>query len=147
MRWQPNGHDPINDGPLVYLGTDPLLGACAVAPGASPNPPDKQGRACRWPLTTLSPNGVFVDWLTTRILGRLPTTGEPIAMNGGRGWIEIERPGSCQEIGGDETLSVWVPIGQPTPWSNIAVLACLRGPDLAAEEAQVRAMLRSATTS
>jgi hypothetical protein len=144
-RWQPNRHNPINDGPLVYLSTDPLLPACATAPSASPNPPDARGRACDWPLTSLSPNGVFVNWMTTRILHQLPSVGEAITMNGGTARLRIDRPGSCATIGADETINVLVPIGQPTPLSNVAVVVCLRGPELVAAEAQVRAMLASAT--
>jgi hypothetical protein len=144
-RWQPNQHNPINDGPLIYLGTDPLLPVCANAPDASPNPPDARGRACDWPLTSLSANGVFVTWGTTRILVPLPSAGEPIAMNGATTRLQIERPGGCAAIGAEETISVLVPIGQPTPLSNVAMVACLRGPDLATAEAQVRAMLASAT--
>lgn len=56
-RWQPNQHNPINDGPLIYLSTDPLLAACATATDTTANPPDAQGRACAWPLTSLSANG------------------------------------------------------------------------------------------
>ena len=66
-------------------------------------------------------------------------------MNGDKARLQIARPGTCRAIGADETISVLVPIGQPNPWSNIAVVGCLRGPDLATAEAQVRAMLASAT--
>jgi hypothetical protein len=144
MRWEPNQHSAINDGPLIYLSTDPLLPACATAPNATANPPDAQGRACSWPLTSLSANGVFVNWLTTRILDPRPSTGEVIAMDGETTRLQTERPGSCGKIGADETISVWVPRGQPTPLSNVWVVACLRGPDLATGEAQLRAMLASA---
>ncbi|MEK6720274.1 MAG: hypothetical protein AABZ33_06330 [Chloroflexota bacterium] len=143
-RWQPNQHNPINDGPLIYLSTDPVLAACATAADATANPPDAQGRACAWPLTSLSANGVFVNWLTSRILDPRPSAGEAIAMNGENARLQTERPGSCAKIGADETISVWVPIGQPTPLSNVWVVACLRGPDLATTEAQLRAMLASA---
>jgi len=146
-RWIPNAHSPINDGPLIYLSTDPLLPACATAPPATPNPADAQGRACSWPLRELASNGVLVTWLTTRILVPLPSSGEKVEVNGETGRLEIEKPGSCSAIGGDETLDMHVPIGQSTPWSNIAVVACLRGPDLAEAEAQVRAMLASAEVS
>ena len=143
-RWRPNEHNPINDGPLIYLSTDPLPPACATAPSATPNPPDARGRACDWPLVALAPNGVLVTWLTTRILAPLPSVGEGLVMNGQTARLAFERPGACAEIGGDETVSVLVPIGQPTPVSNIAVVACLRGPDLATTEEQLRAMLASA---
>ena len=82
--------------------------------------------------------------MTTRILQPLPSVGEAISMNGGTARLRIERPGSCAPIGADETISLLVPIGQPTPLSNVAVVACLRGPELTAAEAQVRAMLVSA---
>src|SRR5438128_305283 len=94
-RWQPNRHDPINDGPLIYLSAEPLLSRCAVAVEASLNPPDEQGRACDLPLRSLPPNGVFVEWRTTRILEPLPTTGETIQVNGSPTRLQIDRPGSC----------------------------------------------------
>ena len=144
-RWQPNDHDPINDGPWAYLSTDPLLAACATRPPAAPNPPDARGRACDWPLASLSPNGVLVSWINTRILLPLPTAGDVVDLGGEHARLQLARPGSCAAVGADETLSVLVPIGQPTPLSNLAVVACLRGPDLATAEAQVRAMLASAT--
>jgi hypothetical protein len=143
-RWQPNQHNPTNDGPLVYLSTDPLLPSCATAPNATANPSDAQGRACDWPLESLAPNGVLVSWVTTRILQPLPTAGEEFVVNGARARLQIERPGACGTVGAEETMSVLVPIGQPTPLSNVAVFACLRGPDLASAEAQFRAMLASA---
>jgi len=143
ILWQPNDHNPINDGPLIYLTTEALLPECAVAPFATPHPPDAQGRACDWPLASIAPNGVLVTWLTTRLLEPLPTAGESVAVNATHGRLEIERPGGCAAIGADETLVILVPIGQPTPLSNIAMVACLHGPDLATGEAQVRAMLAS----
>lgn len=146
-RWLPNAHDPINDGPLIYLSTDPLLPTCATTPQATPNSADSRGRACDWPLGELAPNGVLVTWLTTRILVPLPSAGDAVEVNGATGRLQIEKPGSCAAVGADETLDVLVPIGQPKPWSNIAVVACLRGPDLAAAEAKVRAMLASAKVS
>jgi hypothetical protein len=103
--------------------------------------------ACDWPLASLSPNGVLVSWVNNRIVAPLPTAGEVLPVNGESTRLQIERPGACQTIGADETLSVLVPIGQPTPLSNIAVVACMRGPDLATAEAEFRAMLASATVT
>jgi hypothetical protein len=147
MRWLPNAHDPITDGPLIYLSTDPLMPTCATTPQATPNPADARGRACDWPLGELAPNGVLVTWLTTRILAPLPSAGDSVEVNGATGRLQVERPGSCSAVVADETLDVLVPIGQPKPWSNIAVVACLRGPDLATSEQQLRAMLASAKVS
>jgi hypothetical protein len=48
-------------------------------------------------------------------------------------------------VDADETIRVLIPIGQPTPLSNLAVDACLRGPDLVVAEKRFRAMLASMT--
>lgn len=146
-RWVPNAHDAVMDGPLVYLSTDPLLPTCATTPPASPNPADARGLACDWPLKELAPNGVLVIWYTTRILAPLPSAGDAVEVNGATGRLQTRRPGSCSAVGANETLEVFVPLGLREPRSNIAVDACLRGPDLATSEAQVRAMLASATVS
>ena len=146
IRSQPNLHVPEESGPLVYLGTQPLLASCAVAPSATPHPADSQGLACQWPLTRLAPDGVLVVWGTTRIMAPRPTSGSAIAMNGGSGRLLVERPGACQAIGGDDTISVWVPMPRASATlSNVTVFACLRGPDLATSDAQVRRMLASAS--
>lgn len=137
----------MSSGPLIYLSTDPLLTTCAVAPWETPNPPDAQGYACTAPLASLGPEGVLVTWYTTRVLQPLPSAGEPIEVNGAEGRLQVERPGGCSAIGAAETINLLVPLYQPTPLSNIGVEACLRGPDLAEAEAQVRAMLVSARLS
>ncbi len=150
-RMQPNVFDPTNDGPLIYLSTDPLLSGCATALGQSRNPPDAQGRACDRPLTSLSPNGVLVTWLSTRILApitdpaRDPTASPLITIDGVDTALHVEFPGPCAAVGGVETITATIPIGQPTPMSNLAVVACLRGPDTGTAESQVRAMLESTT--
>jgi hypothetical protein len=143
--WQPNEHSPMMSGPLLYLSTDPLLPDCAVAPSASPNPPDASGSACSWPLRELKPGGVLVTWWTSRILQPLPSAGAVVETNGAKARWNATSPGECSAVGADETVTVWVPIGQPSPLSNVAFTACLRGPDLGASEAAVRALLASTT--
>lgn len=143
VRWLPNEHDPMTSGPMIYLSTDPLLRSCAVLPDYSPNPPDSGGYACSWPLASLSPGGVFVEWMNERLLAPMPTDGEPIEVNGAPTYLQIEQPGACGEIGADETMSLLIRMGQPTPLSNVALIACLRGPDLATLEQQVRDLLTS----
>ena len=89
----------------------------------------------------------LVIWLTTRVLQPLPSEGETIEIDRATAHMQVTRPGSCSALKADETIDVLVPIGQPTPHSNLAVIACLRGPDLGSAEAKVRTMLRSATFS
>lgn len=141
--WQPNQSSPMTGGPLIYLSTDPLLPGCATVPGASPNPSIGQGLTCDWPLESLSSNGVLVSWVNLRTLETMPPDGEEISINGDRARLQVNRPGSCAAIGAEETMSILVPIGQPTALSNIAVVACLRGPDLATAEGLVRELLGS----
>jgi hypothetical protein len=145
IRWLPNQHQPVTDGPLIYLSTEPLLSGCAVLPGNPPNPPDAEGRACTWPLTTLPPNGVLVTWWNGRLLSPIPSPDPPITINGGLSSLQVDEPGACAAIGGDETIDVAIPIGQPTSVTNISVFACVRGPDLTTAEAQLRDMLISTT--
>jgi hypothetical protein len=145
--WQPNTFSRMNDGPLFYLMTDEPMPTCAVAPEASANPPDAQGRACDWPVASLSPNAVLVELTSTRILEPLPTTGDEIPMNGGTARPQVDQPGPCAAIGADETISVLVPLPRerPADESNLEVIACLRGPDLAIAATQFQAFLRTAT--
>jgi hypothetical protein len=144
VRWLPNMHDPITDGPMLYLSTDPLQPTCAVLPSGPPNPADVQGRACDWPLTTLSPGGVLVTWWNDRILSPIPSPDEPLTINGGSSGIRVERPGTCAAIGSDETVEAAIPLAGSPGWTNLVVIACLRGPDVASAETQLREMLRSA---
>jgi hypothetical protein len=74
----------------------------------------------------------------------MPTTGPVVEANGTKARWLVSTPGSCSEIKADETITVLVPIGQPSPLSNIFFVACLRGPDLAGSEAAARALLKSA---
>jgi hypothetical protein len=150
-RMQPNAFNPINDGPLIYLSTDPLLPECATALGQPRKSPDSQGRACDPPLASLSTNGVLVTWRSTRILepitdtNRDPTASPLITIDGIDTALHVGFPGTCAAVGGDETITATIPIGQPTPVSNLAVVTCLRGPDTATAESQLRAMLESTT--
>ena len=143
IRSQPNLSSPWEGGPQMYLSTDPLLPSCATSVSASPNPPSSAGRACEWPIASLWPSGVLVELIDDRILSALPTAGTSIEANGHLARLQIERPGTCKAIGADETLTVALPIGQPTPLSNETVVGCLRGPDLAVTEAQFRALVSS----
>jgi hypothetical protein len=131
----------MTSGPLAYLSTDPLLPACAVPPDRPPNPADSGGYACGWPLEALSPDGLFIQLVSTRILQPMATAGVEIVVNGAVAFIETSRPGGCSEVGADETLTVGLPppgSAFPQDMSNRAVVACLRGPHLLELEQQFR---------
>jgi len=83
-------------------------------------------------------------WINSRILQPLPSTGPVVVTNGAEARWDVTQPGECSAVGGDETITVAVPIGQPSPLTNVVFVACLRGPNLAESEAAVRAMVESA---
>lgn len=54
---------------------------------------------------------------------------------------------ACAAISADEAIELLVPIGQPAPLSNVAVIACLRGPDLSRGIVACRARTRRPATN
>jgi hypothetical protein len=143
QRWQPNDHDPMTSGPLLYLSTDPLLPDCAVGPDEPPNPPDANGFACQWPLGELEAGGVLVTAYTSRLMEPMPTEGQPITINGEAAHLVVETPGACGEVGADVTVYAAVPMGQRQPVSNIAMIVCLRAPTLELTRSQAEAFLET----
>jgi putative hemolysin len=106
--------------PLFYLSDAPLtVGPCPT--------PEKSGafRACPEPLAALPPGAVLVTVT--------PNLGLP-AMNPPQVTVKVATE-SCQAIGGDAEM--WSVVG------GTVVSACLRGPDLAAHEAEVRTVIAS----
>ena len=70
--------------------------------------------------------------------------GQVITLNGFRTKIVRDMPGVCQPEGADETVTILIPsIGDWT--GRTTVEACLRGPDLAANEAKLLVMIQAAT--
>jgi hypothetical protein len=147
VRWQPNNHDPMTGGPLIYLSTDSLDSSCAEPLAETPNPSNPQGASCAWPLTELSTNGVLIIWYTSRLLEPIPTGADELVVNGASTEWSSDQPGACSAIKADETVDVAIPIGQPAPLSNLSVQGCMRGPDLSVSETQLRDLLKSVTTS
>jgi hypothetical protein len=149
--WQPNPFSPLSSGPVAYLSTDPLLSSCVVDPDLAPNPTSSNGYACDWPLEALSPDGLFIKLVSTRILQPLPTVGTEIELNGAVAYLEISKPGRCAEIGADEQLTVGVPppgSAVPRDMSNMVIFGCIRGPHLAELEQQFRdALTRLVSTN
>lgn len=107
--------------PLFYLSNAPLI----VGPCPTPDPKSGAFQACPEPLATLPSGGVLVTVT--------PNLGLP-AMNPPQVSVK-EATESCDAIGGDAEM--WSVVG------GTVLTACLRGPDLAAHEAEVRAVIAS----
>jgi hypothetical protein len=107
--------------PLFYLSDAPLtVGLCPT-----PDPKSGEFQGCPEPLAALPSGGVLV---TVN-----PNLGLP-AMNPPQVTFE-NKTKPCQAIGGDAEM--WSVVG------GTVLTACLRGPDLAAHEAEVRAVIAS----
>jgi hypothetical protein len=124
-------------GLIVYLSTSPLIDPCDRGPGSV---------ACiREAVRALDVDGVLVDWSWNGFPGWTfdPTKGRRVAVGGRAATLEDLVPDDrCRGIGGERL--VLVTIDDPRADANwTSVRACLRGPDLAALEAQVGAMLGS----
>lgn len=107
--------------PLFYLSDAPL----AVGPCPTPDPKSGEFQGCPDPLSALPAGGVLV-------------TVDPnlgfAALNPPQVSVEVAT-GSCRALGG--AAQVWSVVG------GAVVSACLRGPDLAAREAEVRGVIAS----
>jgi hypothetical protein len=107
--------------PLFYLSNAPLtVGACPT-----PDPKSGEFQGCPEPLAALPPGGVLV---TVN-----PNLGI-VAMNPPQITFKAKTE-ACHAIGGEGEM--WSVVG------GTVLNACLRGPDLAAHEAEVRSVISS----
>jgi hypothetical protein len=125
----------------VYLRNQPMHAPCTktmIGNGVS--------ISCRQPIDALLPGGVLAWWGS----GGMPTwrfgdqPGSRIRLSGRDAKITIERPGTCRNLGADETISV-VARNLELFDNYYSFEACLRGPGLKALEGQARAMIDSVT--
>jgi len=107
--------------PLFYLSDAPL----AVGPCPTPDPKSGEFQGCPDPLSALPAGGVLVTVD--------PNLGLP-AMNPPRMDVQVA-DGPCRALGG--AAQMWSVVG------GAVVTACLRGPDLATREAEVRGVIAS----
>lgn len=120
------GPGPVAGGGLVpqfYLANTALTVACP------PPPSDGVFEGCPAPVTTLPADGVLV---TVSDAGSL---SEPVPPEIGAGPPTDDWPGPCRSIGGERQIT--------SVLDGVIVSACLRGPNLEAAEAAVRAMIAS----
>lgn len=119
--------------PLVGVSTQPLADPCSVTPEVI---------RCGFPLQQLRRGGVLA-WWSRFGLRIVPDTFvvTNFTVGGRRASYRAWRGGHCKAIGGDRTIVVTVLPG------DLRFEACLRRPNLAARERQIRALLASTTFS
>ena len=124
---------------MVYLSTSRLSGTCVAS--ASPG---RTAETCAYPIRVLPPRGVLVRWNANGLPNwRMPKATTTVA---GRGAVESRaRGGWCAVLGGAETITVLIPRAASGKWYQMD--ACLRGPSLPEQEAQISSMLSSVRIS
>ena len=124
---------------IVYLSTSRLSGTCVAS--ASPG---RIAETCTYPIRVLPSGGVLVRWNANSIPNwRMPKATTTVA---GHGAVESRARGSwCAVLGGTETITVMIPRAGPGKWYQMD--ACLHGPGLPRQEAQISSMLRSVRIS
>jgi hypothetical protein len=125
--------------PMVFLSTQATHDPCRTSSSAGGG----TAIACGWPVDHLAPGGVVVRWENRgspdASLANFP--GASTDVGGRRAKLSTQLPGSCGGLGADKAISVAIARPMASNWT--AFEACLRGPNLAAHERQVRALLGS----
>jgi hypothetical protein len=120
---------------IIYLSTSRLEGPCTIRTS-----PGRIAETCVFPIAVLPPGGVLVRWSANGVPAwRLPKANTTVA---GRKAVETRTGGGwCATLGGTETITVMIPRAAAGNWYQMD--ACLRGPGLADQEAEISAMLGS----
>jgi len=121
---------------IVYLSNAKLHAPCTTK-----NNLGDITTTCQDPIRVLPAGGVLTTWS----IAGYPHTGPEIphpntTINGQPASIAISKPGDCSRLGAQETVTA--EIGRPIG-NHFEVVACLRGPNVAGNEALVRQMLAS----
>ena len=119
---------------IVYVSNQRLHAPCATT---------HTGKGilttCGEPISRLTAGGVLVSWGNVGFPHVGPEIPHPNARIDGRpATIEIQRPGDCGRIGGDETITA--DIARPHG-NHFEMVACLRSPNVPDNETLVRRML------
>jgi len=121
---------------IVYLSSTSRLRAPCVASTS----PGRIAQTCEYPVRVLPPTEVLVRWSANDFSAwRMPKPNTTIA---GRKATEIRTSGGwCAPMRATETITVIISRATPGAWYQMD--ACLRGPGLPRQQAQIASMLRS----
>jgi hypothetical protein len=135
--------DPTKDQALFFLANFPLLPACAVPSPATPQPSASAGQECLAPFGQLPAGAAFVEIYDSLLAGPLPNGGEPISVAGLPSRMEVATPGRCGNQIADKVLIVPIPEPPTGQQYHLSAVACLREPNMDANERAVRAFIES----
>jgi hypothetical protein len=125
---------------MVYVSSGPTLDPC-TRQGASGE------LRCATPIALLGPDGVLVEWSEGGFPGWTLGSqgGIPLQVGGLPAREVVNRPGSCSDIGADATVDIEV--GRSVRYNFYGAVACLRGPDLPALQAEIDRVVLSVSFS
>jgi len=135
--------DPTKDQALFFLANFPLLPACAVPSPATPQPSASAGQECLAPFGQLPAGAAVVEIYDSLLAGPLPNGGEPISVAGLPSRMEVATPGRCGNQIADKVLIVPIPEPPTGQQYHLSAVACLREPNMDANERAVRAFIES----
>jgi hypothetical protein len=95
---------------------------------------------CSDPVDTLDPGAIFVRWRLYSFDFGLPAGAPNTTIGDHDATMSTSRPGECSRLHADETMTAVIVF--PLHF-HYEMTACLRGPDLSANERLVTAMLNS----
>jgi hypothetical protein len=125
---------------IVYLSNAKLHAPCTTK-----NNLGDITTTCQDPIRVLPAGGVLTTWSIVGYPHPGPEIPHPnTTINGQPASIAVTKPGDCSHIGAQETVTA--EIGRPIG-NHFEVVACLRGPNVAGNEALVRQMLASTRSS
>jgi hypothetical protein len=121
---------------IVYLSTSRLTIPCTARTG-----PGRIAETCEFPIAVLPPGGILVRWNANAYPAwHMPKANTAVA---GRRAVQARTSGGwCATLRGTETITVLISRSAVGHWYQMD--ACLRGPGLAQQEAQISSMLNSA---
>jgi hypothetical protein len=141
--WTPHKYEVVasSSRAIVYLSNQPLHEPCTRHRSAS-----SLTITCAAPVDHLAPGGVLAMWSSNGFPSWQFSNakGAPLQIAGRPAKLGVDRPGSCAEIGADETITAVIPRHALSDnWYQL--WACLRGPALDQHDREVRQLLASTT--
>jgi hypothetical protein len=121
--------------PIVFLSTGRLHDPCQRTVKAQVTTV-----SCGDPVSALAPGGVLVRWSGNGA----PSWHAPAANTkvGGRPATQtVTASAPCRALGGTRAIAVVIPDSAASSWYEMD--ACLRGPGIASEQAEITAMLKT----
>ena len=138
LKYQAAGTPPPTVGETVlgYYATVPIAAPCRITASSI---------SCSLPLATLPAGAMLVSWgnvAIPKLLGQPDVEGPNTTIGGQVAKLATERPGSCGDIGADETITA--EITRPAaPGNHYEMRACIREPNAAVNADLVSTMLAS----